>query len=63
VLIGLDGNDTLSARDTLADVTLDCDGGASPGTKDKATLDAADPAPVGCETVSRPWGHRARRQA
>jgi Ca2+-binding RTX toxin-like protein len=52
-LIGLDGNDTLSARDLLADTLLNCDGGAAPGTKDKATLDLADPDAPGCETASR----------
>jgi hypothetical protein len=42
------------ARDTVADVSLDCDGGTTQGTKDKADIDIADSAPVRCETVTHP---------
>jgi Ca2+-binding RTX toxin-like protein len=51
-LVGLGGNDTLLASDGLADASLDCDGGGTPGTKDKATIDSIDPMPSGCETVT-----------
>ena len=53
VLIGLDGNDRLLANDGVADTTLDCDGGSSPGTADSAVLDLLDPDPLGCETFTR----------
>ena len=46
-LFGLDGNDTLMARDGVADTTIDC----GPGS-DSAQINAGDPAPVGCETVT-----------
>ncbi|MCA1683541.1 MAG: calcium-binding protein, partial [Actinobacteria bacterium] len=50
-LRGLDGNDVLKAFDGVVDTSIDCDGGASPGSADSATIDATDPAPSGCETV------------
>jgi Ca2+-binding RTX toxin-like protein len=52
-LIGLGGNDTLKARDGAGDASLDCDGGAPAGSADIAELDASDPTPSGCESVSR----------
>jgi hypothetical protein len=51
-LTGLDGNDILDAVDSLADTTLNCDGGTTPGTTDIANVDAADPATTGCETIN-----------
>jgi hypothetical protein len=52
VLRGLGGNDTLLANDGVADTELTCDGGLPAGTADVARVDAADPAPTGCETVA-----------
>jgi hypothetical protein len=51
ILRGLDGNDTLLAKDNVADTELDCDGGAVPGARDTVRLDATDPAAAGCEIV------------
>jgi Ca2+-binding RTX toxin-like protein len=54
---GMNGNDTLLARDLISDTLINCDGGSSPGTADKADLDLLpkDPnaAVVGCETKTR----------
>jgi Ca2+-binding RTX toxin-like protein len=50
-LIGMDGDDTLKARDGSPDVLIDCDGGPSPGTADRADVDASDPPASGCESV------------
>ena len=41
------------AKDGVADTTLDCDGGSSPGAADSADLDLLDPDPLGCESVTR----------
>jgi len=51
ILRGLDGNDSILANDGVAETEINCDGGANPGTADSATVDAADPAPIGCESV------------
>jgi hypothetical protein len=55
---GMNGNDTLFARDSASDTLIDCDGGTTPGSNDKAFLDALpnDPDSIvhGCETKSRP---------
>jgi Ca2+-binding RTX toxin-like protein len=57
VFKGMNGNDQLFARDLTSDTTINCDGGSSPGTADKADLDVLpkDPssAVTGCETVTR----------
>ncbi len=57
VMKGMDGNDQLFARDFVSDTTIACDGGATPGTADKADLDLQpkDPNSVvtGCETKTR----------
>jgi hypothetical protein len=50
-LTGLDGNDTLFANDSVADTSLDCDGGGAPGTADVAHVDGLDPAAPTCETT------------
>ena len=50
-LRGREGNDTLIADDGVADTEISCDGGASAGLADVASVDAADPASTGCETV------------
>jgi glucose/arabinose dehydrogenase len=52
ILRGLNGNDALFANDGIADQVINCDGGTSPGTADSAHVDAGDPAPSGCESVS-----------
>jgi hypothetical protein len=60
VMKGMNGNDQLFARDgaTDADTTINCDGGSTPGTADKAVLDplSVDPDSVvtNCETKTRP---------
>ena len=46
-LFGLDGNDSLMARDGVADTTIDCGTGS-----DSAQINAGDPAPIGCESVT-----------
>ena len=51
-LIGLNQKDTLIANDGVADALLDCDGGNTPHNADIAQVDALDPAPLGCETVT-----------
>ena len=51
-LTGLDGNDTLDAFDAFADASINCDGGATPGSADIANVDLIDPASIGCETVT-----------
>ncbi len=57
VMNGMNGNDELLARDLASDTTVNCDGGGSPGTSDKADLDVlpADPdsAVAGCESKTR----------
>jgi hypothetical protein len=57
VMKGMNGNDQLFARDLTSDTTINCDGGSSPGTADKADLDVLpkDPnsAVIGCETKKR----------
>ncbi len=52
------GDDTLNANDGVADARIDCDVNdvAPEGTADVANVDAADPAPIDCETVKRPGG-------
>lgn len=54
---GNGGNDTIRSRDGLADAHLACDSPSDPpgtvGTTDVAVIDAADPDPLGCETVDR----------
>jgi Ca2+-binding RTX toxin-like protein len=52
-LRGLDGNDILLARDGIDDISLECDGGTTAGSADNAVVDTTDPAPAGCESVSR----------
>jgi hypothetical protein len=51
----MDGDDRLLGRDLDSDTTIDCDGGATPGTADSADLDTLprDSSPAGCETVTR----------
>jgi RTX calcium-binding nonapeptide repeat (4 copies)/NHL repeat len=55
VMKGMNGNDQLFARDLTSDTTINCDGGSTPGTADKADLDLLpkDPPVSGCETVTR----------
>jgi 6-phosphogluconolactonase len=57
VMKGMNGNDQLLARDLTSDTTINCDGGPTPGTADKADLDLLpkDPnsAVTGCETKTR----------
>jgi hypothetical protein len=54
---GMNGNDRLLARDLASDTTINCDGGGTPGTADRADLDLLpmDPgsAIFGCETRTR----------
>jgi Ca2+-binding RTX toxin-like protein len=56
-LRGMNGNDLLRARDLISDTAIDCDGGANPGTADRADLDLAPKDPnsivTGCETKTR----------
>ena len=49
---GREGNDTLVAKDGVVDTEINCDGGATAGLADKASVDPADPATTGCETVT-----------
>jgi glucose/arabinose dehydrogenase/Ca2+-binding RTX toxin-like protein len=51
ILRGLDDDDVLFANDGVADLEVNCDGGAAPGTGDAAHVDALDPAPIGCESL------------
>jgi glucose/arabinose dehydrogenase/Ca2+-binding RTX toxin-like protein len=51
ILRGLEGDDVLFANDGVADVEVNCDGGATPGTADAAHVDALDPSPIGCESL------------
>jgi hypothetical protein len=57
VFRGMNGNDQLFARDLTSDTTINCDGGTTPGTADKADLDLLPKDPnsrvVGCETKTR----------
>ncbi len=57
VFMGMNGNDELFARDLASDTTIDCDGGTSPGTADRADLDLLpkdpDSAVTNCETKTR----------
>ena len=54
---GMNGNDTLMARDLTSDKLINCDGGITPGSADKADLDQLplDPDSVvqGCESKTR----------
>ncbi len=54
---GMNGNDQLIARDLASETTINCDGGSSSGTADKADLDVLpqdpDSAVTGCETKTR----------
>jgi hypothetical protein len=54
---GMNGNDQLFARDLTSDTTINCDGGTTPGTADKADLDLLPKDPnskvIGCETKTR----------
>jgi hypothetical protein len=53
----MNGNDDLRARDGASDTRINCDGGSSPGTADKADLDLLpedpDSAVTGCESKTR----------
>ena len=51
-LRGRNGNDNLVAKDGVVDTEISCDGGSTPGLADVASVDAADPAATGCETVT-----------
>jgi hemolysin type calcium-binding protein len=55
VMQGKNGNDTLKGRDLTSDAAINCDGGTTPGTADKANLDLLpkDSAVSGCESVTR----------
>ena len=57
VMKGMNGNDQLLARDLTSDTTINCDGGSSPDTADKADLDLLPKDPdsvvIGCETKTR----------
>ena len=57
VLKGMNGNDQLLARDLTSDATINCDGGATAGSADKADLDLLPLDPnsrvTGCETKTR----------
>ena len=57
VLKGMNGNDLLQARDLASDQTINCDGGATAGSADKADLDLLPLDPnsrvTGCETKTR----------
>ena len=52
---GMNGDDQLLARDGTDDPTINCDGGTTPGTADKADLDLLpkDSSVSGCEAVTR----------
>jgi Ca2+-binding RTX toxin-like protein len=52
ILRGLEGNDVLIAKEGVVDAQIDCDGGATAGLADIARVDATDPTPTGCETVT-----------
>ena len=56
-LKGRGGNDLLLAHDRTSDTLIDCDGGTTPGSADKADLDQLplDPDSVvqGCESKTR----------
>jgi hypothetical protein len=57
VFMGMNGNDELFARDLVSDTTIDCDGGASPGSADTVDLDVLPKDPnsaiTNCETKTR----------
>ena len=57
---GNGGDDVIRAQDGAADARLDCDAASDPapshGTADVALIDAVDPEPARCETVTRPGG-------
>jgi DNA-binding beta-propeller fold protein YncE len=55
VMKGKNGSDQLFARDLTNDMTIDCDGGNTPGASDEAELDLLpkDSMVTGCETVTR----------
>ena len=48
------GNDRLEARDSTADLDLNCDDSANQGTADTAVVDTNDPTPRFCETINAP---------
>jgi hypothetical protein len=54
---GRNGNDNLLARDLTSDASINCDGGSTPGSADKADLDLLPKDPdsivAGCETKTR----------
>ena len=56
-MTGMNGDDQLLARDFASDTTINCDGGSSPDTTDKADLDVLpkdpDSAAIGCEMKTR----------
>jgi hypothetical protein len=53
----MNGNDQLPARDLTSDTAINCDGGSTPGSLDRADLDQLpkDPNSVvkGCESKAR----------
>src|SRR6185295_3175742 len=57
MLYWMNGDDQLFARDSASDQTINCDGGSTPGSADKADLDLLpkdpDSAVIGCETKTR----------
>ena len=57
VMSGMNGNDELFARDLDSDTTINCDGGPTPGSADKADLDLLpkdpDSAVTNCEKKKR----------
>ena len=57
VMKGMNGKDQLFARDLTSDTTINCDGGTTPGSGEKADLDLLpkDPnsAVTNCETKTR----------
>ena len=55
VIKGMNGSDLLQARDLTSDQTINCDGGATPGSADRADLDLLpkDSAVSGCEHKRR----------
>jgi lysophospholipase L1-like esterase len=56
VMRGMNGNDQLLGRDSTDDTTINCDGGTTPGTADRAIVDPLpnDAPASGCEAVNRP---------
>ena len=54
VMKGMNGNDQLFARDLTSDTTINCDGGTTPGSGDKADLDLLPKDPNSAVTAARP---------